>query len=91
MVNPVVVMVASEAYSFLYYSGGTISSTSNCGSQLDHAILAVGWGTDENDIDYILFKNQWDTTWGLQGYVRIAATSDNVCGIMSDVSSYPIQ
>ena len=32
---------------------------------INHGVLAVGYGTDQaTGLDYVLFKNSWDTTWG---------------------------
>merc|ERR1711977_366551 len=44
-----------------------------------HAVKVVGWGTDSGT-DYWLVANSWNTSWGLQGFFKIAR-GDNQCGI----------
>lgn len=54
---------------------------------LDHAVLAVGYGTDEaSGLEYWLVKNSWNTTWGDQGYIKIAISGDNqgICGVQME-------
>ena len=81
--GPVSVAIEADQASFQQYKSGVI--TTGCGQQLDHGVLAVGYGT-ENNIDYFLVKNSWSASWGDQGYVKIAANTDNVCGILSQPS-----
>jgi C1A family cysteine protease len=68
---------------FQSYRSGVI--TTGCGTQLDHGVLAVGYGT-LNGQDFFLVKNSWGASWGDQGYVRIG--TNNVCGILLS-ASYP--
>jgi cathepsin L len=79
--GPVSVAVDASSNAFNFYATGVVTS-STCGTTLDHAILAVGYGT-ENGIDYFLVKNQWTDKWGDEGYIKIGASDDNSCGILS--------
>jgi C1A family cysteine protease len=89
--GPVSVAIEADTRYFQSYSGGILTSTS-CGTNLDHGVLVVGYGT-ENGQDYWLVKNSWATTWGDAGYVKIArsdSTSDaGICGIAMQ-PSYPV-
>jgi len=49
-------------------------------------VLAVGYGTDPTAGEYFLIKNSWADSWGLNGYAKIAATADNICGILTSPS-----
>ena len=82
--QPVSVAVQADQPVFHQYTGGVITSSA-CGTQLDHAILAVGWGTDPTAGDYYIVKNSWTTGWGEQGYVRIGIQDGaGVCGVQKD-------
>lgn len=83
------VSVAVDATNFQLYSGGVLSD--NCGTQLNHGVLAVGYGTTEDGKDYWLVKNSWGEDWGEKGYLRIlrgSGTEGGLCGIAMN-ASYP--
>lgn len=78
--QPVAVAIEADTQYFQSYSSGVLTST-ECGTKLDHGVLIVGYGT-ENNIDYWLVKNSWGSDWGEQGYVKIARTDGaGICGI----------
>jgi len=81
--GPVSVAIEADQMAFQSYTSGVI--TSGCGTQLDHGVLAVGYGTLGGQ-DFFLVKNSWGPSWGDQGYVRIGAA--NQCGILN-AASYP--
>jgi len=47
---------------------------------VNHAVLAVGYGTTDDGIDYWIVKNSWNGKWGDQGYFKIKR-GVNMCGI----------
>jgi len=85
--GPVSVAIEADQFVFQGYTGGVI--TRGCGQNLDHGVLAVGYGTESGQ-EYFLVKNSWGASWGVDGYVKIGAGSSNVCGILS-AASYPTE
>lgn len=81
-IGPVSVLIDAESDVFRQYKSGVLDSA-DCGIELDHAVAAVGYGS-ENGQDYYIVKNSWGNTWGEEGYVRIAAVDgDGICGIQA--------
>lgn len=63
---------------FMQYKSGVYKHTT--GGQLGgHAVKIVGWGNEDGQ-DYWLIANSWGTSWGLDGYFKIAFGD---CGIDS--------
>jgi hypothetical protein len=53
----------------------------NCGSSLDHAITAIGYGV-EGGKKYYIVQNQWGTGWGDAGYMKLGAVEGTgICGV----------
>lgn len=86
--SPVAVSIEADTKTFQFYQGGVLDST-NCGTTLDHGVLAVGYG-EEDGKKYWIVKNSWGADWGENGYVRIgrgdSEDSEGVCGIAKDAS-----
>ena len=85
MKGPVSVAIEADKSVFQRYTGGVITS-STCGKNLDHGVLAVGFDTDADGTEYFLVKNSWGASWGMDGYVKIGAEASNICGILSAAS-----
>lgn len=92
--QPISVAIDASQMVFQFYKDGVIADDS-CGSggNLDHGVLAVGYGTDlDTQHPYFLVKNSWGEEWGDQGYVKIGRGGNNefgVCAILK-MASFPV-
>jgi hypothetical protein len=65
------VSIGVDASCLQSYHGGIIDQP-GCSGQLDHGVLAVGYGTESGKA-YFKVKNSWGASWGESGYFRVAA------------------
>lgn len=87
--QPVSVAIEADQAAFQLYKSGVF--TASCGTNLDHGVLAVGYGT-LNGVDYYKVKNSWGPSWGMEGYIlleRGVSQKEGQCGILSGPPSYP--
>lgn len=93
--TPVSVAIEANHLSFQLYKSGVYSG--NCGTKLDHGVLATGFGVDNtstsNGKTYYTIKNSWGPGWGEKGYMKMKREEGNTgkgqCGIQM-AASYPI-
>lgn len=87
--QPVSIAIEADKRDFQLYKGGVLSGP-GCGTQLDHGVLLVGYGTDDGKA-YWKVKNSWGATWGEKGYIRLSrgVKGPGECGLESQ-PSYPI-
>jgi len=88
--QPVSIAIQADQPAFQLYKSGVLTGT--CGSNLDHGVLAVGYGTWTDGTDYYKVKNSWGTGWGMGGYILIQRGNPQrcgECGILCGPPSYP--
>jgi C1A family cysteine protease len=88
--GPVSVAIQADQYVFQAYQSGILNDPA-CGTELDHAVVIVGFGEEQGQ-QYWIVRNSWGPAWGDNGYIRIAnaGISDaGICGINSQ-PSYPV-
>jgi cathepsin L len=85
--GPIFIAVDASSQYFQFYQSG-ILSTNNCSNlidNLDHAIVVVGYGYNATlQQSYWIIKNSWGTSWGENGYMRLAKDAGNKCGVATD-------
>ncbi|EER02722.1 cathepsin L, putative [Perkinsus marinus ATCC 50983] len=63
---PVSLAMYARDRNFRFYRSGVYSSTT-CNGEIDHGVVAVGYGADKGS-DYFILKNSWGSSWGIGGY-----------------------
>ncbi|KAF9595113.1 hypothetical protein IFM89_037047 [Coptis chinensis] len=78
------VEVAFTVYEdFAHYKSGVYKHITG-GVMGGHAVKLIGWGTTDDGEDYWLLANQWNKSWGDDGFFKIRRGT-NECGIEEDV------
>ena len=72
--GPIVVSFEPD-YEFMHYSEGIYSTLAKMEKtddweKVDHSVLCVGWGENE-DGKFWIVQNSWGELWGEKGYFRI--------------------
>ncbi|KAJ7947071.1 Cysteine Protease [Quillaja saponaria] len=66
--------------------------TGDCGTNLNHGVTVIGYGTSKDGTKYWLIQNSWGKDWGEGGYMKMQrdiGAPEGLCGIAMK-ASYPI-
>jgi hypothetical protein len=73
--QPVMVAIDASSNAFMLYTGGVLTDPSCSGTEINHVLLAVGYGVQPSKagagIAYYRARNSWGVNWGEKGYVRL--------------------
>jgi C1A family cysteine protease len=87
---PVAVAIEASGKGFQFYSKGVFDG--ECGTELDHGVLAVGYGNDpDTGKPFWRIKNSWGGVWGDDGYINIVRGEElndgqGQCGVLIEPS-----
>ena len=84
-VGPVSVAIEADTFVFQFYTSGILNSA-QCGTNLDHGVVAIGYGVDTTKGEYYIVRNSWGASWGNKGYILIGGGKDGngICGIQME-------
>ncbi|XP_073340791.1 cathepsin K-like [Pagrus major] len=86
-VGPVSIGIDATLSSFQFYSKGVYYDPNCNKDDINHAVLAVGYGVSIKGKKYWIVKNS--ENWSRQGYILMARNRGDLCGI-ANLASYPI-
>ena len=79
--GPVSIGIDASDPDFQNYDRGVYSACAHTEERIDHGVLAVGFQLEDgNASGYILVKNSWGASWGMEGYFQIIR-GYNKCGL----------
>ena len=90
--QPVSIAIQASTKSFQLYQSGIYTDFEGCGTDIDHAVVLVGYDNNDKN-EYYILRNSWGAEWGEEGYMRIAKSKkyepSGMCGLL-EYPMYPL-
>ncbi|OII74156.1 cathepsin like thiol protease [Cryptosporidium ubiquitum] len=75
-VGSISLSVNSDLPGFSSYSDGIYKATKcTTFSELNHAVIMVGFGISDDGEKYYVIQNSWGASWGIAGFMNVSANS----------------
>jgi len=80
------ISISVDASNWHAYSGGVYNGCNQVNPDIDHLVVLVGYGEEQNGDKYWLVRNSWSPAWGDKGYIKLARFDheEEICG--SDIT-----
>lgn len=66
------VAISVDASNWHSYHSGIFSGCNQVSPDIDHAVVAVGYGEESDGTKYWLVRNSWSASWGEAGYIKLS-------------------
>lgn len=77
--GPTAVGIDSQDPNLKHFKSGIYKGP--CGTNLDHAVLVVGYGVNKAGEKYWIVKNSWGETWGENGFFLMSRGENGKAGL----------
>ena len=70
--GPISIALDANSFIFRFYNSGVVDVPPDNSNYLNHAVLLVGYDTDEEGL-YWIIQNSWGDDWGDKGFIKVRA------------------
>ena len=87
--GPISIAIDANNLMFRFYKNGVLDVPENYATEINHAVLLLGYGNDKNG-GYWIIQNSWGKQWGDNGYAKIRIREGDGVLLSQLYGVYPI-